>query len=133
MLIHVGNLDFLQMSVKDNIIPLHLFTVGSNDQPHLNRPVGLPYHQIFMATKGKGIFRIYGVGDFELFPGEVIIILKETGHEYFPVTQGWNLSFVGFDGQLADEILAQLNFKEAKKLSISHHKKIWEHIEQLWS
>ena len=121
------------MSVKDHVIPLHLFTIGSNDQPHLNRPVGLPYHQIFLTRKGKGIFRIFGVGDFELLPGEAIIILKETGHEYFPLTEEWDLSFVGFDGQLADEMLAQLKFKEVKKMPIHHHKVIWKDIEQMWA
>src|SRR5699024_1550691 len=129
----MDSLDFLQMPVKDNIIPLHLFTIGSNDQPHLNRPVGLPYHQIFMATKGKGIFRIFGVGDFELLSGEVIIIHKEAGHEYFPLTKVWELSFVGFDGNLASDILVQLNFKEVKKISIYHHKLFWKNIEELWA
>src|SRR5699024_1018466 len=104
------------------------------DQPHLNRPVGLPYHQLFLATKGKGIFRIFGAGDFELLPGEAIIILKGTGHEYYPVSKEvWKLGFVGFDGELADTMLSQLNLKEVKKLYVHAHSVIWENIEQLWS
>src|SRR5699024_407360 len=131
---HMNSLDFLQMPIKNTVIPLNLLTIGSNDQPHLNRPVGLPYHQLFLATKGKGIFRIFGAGDFELLPGEAIIILKGTGHEYYPVSKEvWKLGFVGFDGELADTMLSQLNLKEVKKLYVHAHSVIWENIEQLWS
>lgn len=129
----MDNLDFLQMPIKDNAIPLNLLTIGSNKQPHLNRPVGLPYHQIFLNTKGKGVFRIFGVGDFELLPGEVMLILKGTSHEYFPMPNTeWDLSFVGFDGELADDLLSHLSLKEGKKPFIHASPVIRKHIKQLW-
>ncbi|MBO0993242.1 AraC family transcriptional regulator [Bacillus sp. SD088] len=129
----MSSLYFQQMSIQEQVIPLHLVTIGSNNQPYLNRPVGLPYHQIFLATEGKGIFRLFGVGDFELLPGEVIIIPAGTSHEYFPLSRRtWELGFVGFDGKLADTVLGQLNFQETKKMTIRPFSVIWKNIEQLW-
>lgn len=126
-------LRFLQIPTINKIIPIHLITVGSNNQPYLNRPVGLPYHQIFIVTKGKGVFRIFGVGDVELVPGEAIIVLAGTSHEYFPLTKnGWELAYVGFDGQLANLILSQLNLNGEKKFTIQQYDIVWEHIEELW-
>src|SRR5699024_5416002 len=128
------DLSFIQMHIKEKIIPLKLVTIGSNNQPYINRPVGLPYHQIFLTMEGKGVFRLFVSGDIELAPHDAIIIPSGTSHEYFPSSKkAWHLGFAGFEGKLANSLLAQLNFKEMKKMSIHPFSVVWSTFEELWA
>lgn len=129
----MGTLHFLRSSINKEI-PLNLLTIGTNQQPYLKRTVGLPYHQIFLTVEGQGVFRLSGIGDFELLPGEVIIIPSRTSHEYFPLSNNsWELSYVGFDGNIADTILSQFKFNNTEKISSQPPSTIQEIIEQLWA
>src|SRR5699024_2272368 len=131
--IYMENLDFLKNPTNKHI-PLNLITIGNHQHSYLNRIVGQPYHQIFMTTSGKGIFRVPGIGDFELNLGDIIIVLAGTSHEYYSLSKvPWILSYIGFNGGISDSILAQLNFEKIKKIIIPESGQIRETIKPTWA
>src|SRR5699024_7555401 len=103
-----------------------------NQQPYINRSVGLHYHQIFITKEGTGVFRLFGKGDIRLQKGDIIIITAGTCHEYFPLAEEWHLGFIGFEGEIADILLKTLNFNRHKKISIDPITKIWKQLEEIW-
>src|SRR5699024_2843320 len=95
-------------------------TIGNHQHSYLNRIVGQPYHQIFMTTSGKGIFRVPGIGDFELNLGDIIIVLAGTSHEYYSLSKvPWILSYIGLNGGMSDSMRAELEYGKSEEVIIA--------------
>ncbi len=128
------SLDYIQLPAAAEKTPLNLITIGSNEQPYLNRPVGLPFHQFFLTTKGKGVFRLAGLGDFKQSIGDIMVVPSGYCHDYFPMdTSGWEVAFVGFRGALSHLLLSHFDLEKPRKLSATTYTSFAEEIGHLWS
>lgn len=79
---------------KDKELPLYVVTVGHYEQHKINRPYGIPHHQILLTVEGSGIMHI-DKKKFTLTPGSILITPPHTPQQYRPVNH-WTTMYITY-------------------------------------
>ncbi|WP_316009738.1 AraC family transcriptional regulator [Paenibacillus sp. 3LSP] len=104
---------------RNELLPLSVYTVGTEIQPPLTRMKGFSAHQLFLTISGTGQFRRLYVNKDKwdiLRPGQLLYIPAGCAHEYMPYGEGpW---FVGYVTLLENfgEVLNRWGFGDAPRL-----------------
>lgn len=105
--------------LHNELLPLSVYTVGTEIQPPLTRMKGYSAHQLFLTISGTGQFRRLYVNKNKwdiLRPGQLLYIPAGCAHEYMPYGEGpW---FVGYVTLLENfgEVLNRWGFGDAPRL-----------------
>lgn len=97
----------------NELLPLSVYTVGTEIQPPLTRMKGFSAHQLFLTLSGAGQFRRLNVDKDKwdiLQPGQLLFIPAGCAHEYMPYGESpW---FVGYVTLLENfgEVLSRWGF-----------------------
>ncbi|MGG1613583.1 helix-turn-helix domain-containing protein [Paenibacillus phoenicis] len=103
----------------NELLPLSVYTVGTEIQPPLTRMKGFSAHQLFLTISGTGQFRRLYVNKDKwdiLRPGQLLYIPAGCAHEYMPYgEEPW---FVGYVTLLENfgEVLSHWGFGDAPRL-----------------
>lgn len=92
-------------------LPLYVRCAGSHEQRAIDRlSNGYHAHQLFLARRGSGSFRIADGQEFGLSAGMALLMPAHTRHLYRPDSseETWKLGFIAFGGSVADVWLSQL-------------------------
>ncbi len=113
-------------------IPIILTMLGiSHHQEPVYRPRGLPVHQIFYCTAGKGEVLIDN-RKYVIEKNQCFFIMKDTTHEYHSVKgQDWVLDIVGFNGAIAPLLLRMLRLNKSGACLMRRIEVFEEHIDKL--
>lgn len=99
-------------SEKDKSLPIYLVSVGRfPGQNEVLRPVGMPFHQIFVVTAGRGTYTCAGK-TYSLLPGSCFYVPKGTAHHYYGTDEAFTTRWVAFDGENIAQVLAALGLDE---------------------
>ncbi len=106
------------MAVNQNIypygaqvrnMPVYLSGIGGSEyQYHVKRPEGYQWAQILYSAKGSGCLK---------FDNQALNVPEDSyfflpagyPHEYYPVTESWDVRWTAFDGYACSHILSELN------------------------
>lgn len=105
------------MAVNQNIypyneqvksLPLYLTGIGGSEyQYHVVRPEGYNWSQILFSAGGRGCLKYDGC-TVNLAGGDHFFLPAGYPHEYYPVTDSWDVRWVAFDGTAERELLTTL-------------------------
>ncbi len=105
------------MPVNQNIYPtnaqvrqLPIFLVGiggSEYQGHIHRPEGYYWNQLLYSAGGQGCLKIDST-TVNLSEGWFFFLPRGVSHEYYPVTESWEVRWVVFDGYACPQITKEL-------------------------
>ncbi|WP_059044559.1 helix-turn-helix domain-containing protein [Paenibacillus rubinfantis] len=103
----------------NEILPLTVYTVGTEIQPPLTRMKGFSAHQLFLTLSGAGQFRRLHVDKDKwdiLHPGQLLFIPAGCAHEYMPYgEQPWFVGYVTLLENFGD-VLSRWGFGDAPRL-----------------
>ncbi len=100
------------LTEKDKKLPVYLVSVGHYPgQDTVIRPNGMPFHQLFVVTHGKGVYTCAGK-TYALAPGTCFFVPKDTVHEYYGTDRTFTTRWVAFDGENALSLLEALGLGE---------------------
>lgn len=78
----------------DAKLPLYVVTVGHYSQGKINRPYGIPHHQILLTTEGSGSLHL-DKKKYILSPGSILITPPNTPQKYQPVNK-WTTMYITY-------------------------------------
>lgn len=100
------------LTERDKRLPIYLVSTGNfPGQDEVIRPVGMPFHQIFVVAAGRGTYTCAGK-TYPLEPGSCYFVPKDTVHEYRGTDETFTTRWVAFDGENISEILDALGLRE---------------------
>ena len=119
---------YVPYSTSDEDWGLYLLDIGKSRTPAgSNYPIGahppdyiinfnkgrvLSEYQILYIFEGEGEFESKAAGKIKVETGSVIILYPATWHRYRPIKEtGWLEAWIGFNGRIADQIIAKSSFK----------------------
>ena len=70
---------------------------GSSYQGHIDRPEGYQWHQILYSAGGRGCLVHDGMTE-EIGERTFIFLPAQAPHEYYPLTESWEVDWIAFDG-----------------------------------
>ncbi len=82
------------INADDAKLPLYVVTVGHYPQYKINRPFGIPHHQILLTTKGSGTLHL-DRKKYILSPGDILITPPNTPQKYQPVDE-WETMYITY-------------------------------------
>lgn len=124
---------FVTFPFSMEVIPLQMYTVGSNQQNTMIRPKGFSATQVFITLSGSGKIRINGKQDMIVKKHQAFIIFEGVPHEYFPLTEEpWILGFLSIRGASVSTLLSNFKFKNGDALHIHQVEKLWTVAEEIW-
>jgi len=89
-------------------LPLFLVGIGGSEfQGHVNRPEGYYWNQLLYSVKGQGCLKTE-TGTVTLSEGWYFFLPNGVPHEYYPVTETWEVRWVVFDGYAWPQITKEL-------------------------
>ncbi|WP_193747681.1 AraC family transcriptional regulator [Neobacillus niacini] len=116
-----------------DLIPLQVYSVGSDHQRATHRPVGFSATQVFITLSGSGRFRINENNDLVVKKNQALIIYEGVPHEYFPITEEpWIVGWISFRGASVSTMLTSMNFHNGELLLFNHFEQLWKLVEQIW-
>lgn len=94
-------------------LPVFLTGIGGTEyQEHIKRAgENSCWDQILYCIKGKGCLK-YGKETIDLIPGDVFLMPRYTGHEYFPYQKKWEVRWIVFDGSNIVNLMKELGLDE---------------------
>lgn len=96
--------DFPIISTESEL-PLYLVSVGMHElQPRIVREEGYSYPQILYCTKGSGVL-LTDNKKYEIKPYTAFFLPTGCPHEYYPVSDTWDIRWVVPSGYAAEDIL----------------------------
>lgn len=95
---------------RDQRLPLHLTSVGFNEQLVVSRENGFQGYHWLHTVEGCGEFAVNG-NAVKLAAGQGILLKPGVPHSYHPETESWTTWFLTFDGTLAGPITAALDLQ----------------------
>lgn len=99
-------------------LPFLITTIGSQEeQPALDRPGGLRFHQFLFVTHGEGSFRVDGQS-FCLFAGQALFTRKGIPLFYAPSRRNFGTAWLTFRGSGAEELLRYFQIPSYKVFAI---------------
>lgn len=119
---------FYDYPIKNKEVGLPLFpdNIGKHVcQPRTVRSGGFAHPQILYCTKGKGVLCIDGKS-IEIPPDTAFFLPSGYPHEYYPVTDNWDIHWVVPDGYACDDLLLYLGLDkpvvfEIKNMALIEH------------
>lgn len=89
-------------------LPIHLVGIGGSEyQGHVLRPDGYYWDQLLYSVKGQGCLK-YDNSTITLSEGYFFFLPRNYPHEYYPVSDTWEVRWVVFDGPSCPDILREL-------------------------
>lgn len=89
-------------------LPLFLVGIGGSEfQGHVSRPEGYYWNQLLYSVKGQGCLKTE-TGTVTLSEGWFFFLPNGVPHEYYPVTETWEVRWVVFDGYAWPQITKEL-------------------------
>lgn len=99
-------------------LPFLITTIGSQEeQPALDRPGGLRFHQFLFVTHGEGSFRVDGQS-FCLSAGQALFTRKDIPLFYAPSRRNFATAWLTFRGSGAEELLRYFQIPSYKVFAI---------------
>lgn len=93
-------LRFNSTPALSDLLPLTVYSAGTEIQPPLTRMIGLSAHQLFLTISGPGKFRRSGAEKDKwemLSGGDLLYIPADCAHEYMAVgKEPWHVAYVTF-------------------------------------
>ncbi|MDE5859765.1 MAG: AraC family transcriptional regulator [Oscillospiraceae bacterium] len=90
-------------------MPVYLTGIGGSEyQYYVKRPEGYHWSQILYSAKGIGCLK-YDSQTLNLTEGYYFFLPAGYPHEYFPVSDSWDVRWIAFDGYACGHILSELN------------------------
>lgn len=78
----------------------------------------LDEYQFVLISKGEGIFESKSAGKQKINEGDAFLIFPGEWHRYKPLTKtGWTEYWLGFSGELADELMKDFFFKKENPIA----------------
>lgn len=109
------------MAVNQNIyptnphvwqLPIYLVGIGGSEyQSHVHRPEGYCWSQLLYSVNGQGYLK-HGSSTIPLPAGCFFFLPCNIPHEYYPVTEKWEVRWVVFDGYACPQILKELGLTQ---------------------
>lgn len=94
-------------------LPIRLAGIGGSEyQSHVNRPDGYYWNQILHSVNGQGCLKTED-SSVSLPPGCYFFLPNNVPHEYYPVTDTWEVNWVVFDGPACPQIKKELGLTRA--------------------
>ena len=89
-------------------LPLYLVGIGGSEyQGHVNRPEGYYWNQLLYSVKGQGCLKTE-TNTVTLSEGWFFFLPNGIPHEYYPLTETWEVRWVVFDGYAWPQITKEL-------------------------
>lgn len=119
-----------------DLLPLTVYTAGTENQPPLTRMKGFSAHQLFLTVSGKGRFRQLGTAKDKwdmLNGGDLLYIPADCTHEYIPVgKEPWHVAYVTFLENFGDT-LNGWGFRDVPRLlKITDIPAFTSRIQEIW-
>ena len=93
-------------------LPIYLVGIGGSEyQGHIRRPDGYYWSQLLYCAGGQGRL-LSASGTVPLSEGCFFSLPSNCPHEYYPLTDKWDVRWVVFDGYACPQILQELNLTE---------------------
>lgn len=90
-------------------LPVYLVGIGGSEyQGHVNRPEGYYWNQLLYSVKGQGCLKTEA-GTITLPEGWFFFLPNNTPHEYYPLSERWEVHWVAFDGYAWPQITKELD------------------------
>ncbi|MHA6485460.1 helix-turn-helix domain-containing protein [Paenibacillus sp. strain BS8-2] len=120
-----------------DVLPLTVYTVGTENQHPITRMKGFSAHQLFLTVSGAGKFRRLGSDKDKrdtLSSGDLLFIPANYPHEYMQVSEEpWHVAYVTFVENFGGTI-AGWGFREAPRLfAISDIPAFTSRIRGIWT
>lgn len=95
-------------------LPVIVMGIGYEDnQPHVQRKDGFPMHQIFICKCGEGTLRVNDKTHI-ISKGTYFYLKANSPHEYYKISDKWEVRWISFSGNQIDDILTELKFDSTK-------------------
>lgn len=89
-------------------LPLYLVGIGGSEyQGHVHRPEGYYWNQLLYSVKGQGCLKT-DTNTITLSEGWFFFLPNNIPHEYYPITETWEVRWVVFDGYAWPQITKEL-------------------------
>ncbi len=90
-------------------LPIYLVGIGGSEyQEHVHRPEGYYWNQLLYSVKGQGCLKTE-TNTITLSEGWFFFLPNGVPHEYYPITETWEVRWVVFDGYTCSQITKELN------------------------
>lgn len=94
-------------------LPFYLTGVGCHYlQEHVNRDQGYPAFQWIQCHHGEGRLLLDG-NIYPVKPQQGIFLYPDIAHEYYGVTETWEVDWIGFDGQQVAPVIKTMGLGES--------------------
>ena len=101
-------------------LPLIVFGIGYEDnQPHVLRKEGFPLPQLFFCISGEGLLKTNNKTCC-IKEGNFFYLLPDIPHEYWRITEKWELYWIAFSGNAALPLLDTLELDRCKTGTFSN-------------
>lgn len=122
--------------VSDQHYPLSVNTIGLSEHRQRYVPGGYAADQLFFCYSGRGVYRFPDHAKHcVLGSNQWLIVPKHTTYEYESDTSVgtvWNLGYLALKGSRLDELFRHFHLPNFSVMTMTHHLKIWDLLEQLW-
>ena len=89
-------------------------------------------YQIVYITRGRGIFETAETGRIPINPGQIILLFPGVWHRYRPLKKtGWDESWIGFNGEVADRIMKGFFSRKKAVLSVGYDQELVDIIHSI--
>ena len=93
-------------------LPIYLVGIGGSEyQEHVHRPEGYNWNQLLYSIKGQGCLKTKN-STIPIPDGCFFYLPNNVPHEYFPVTETWEVRWVVFDGYACPQITKELGLTQ---------------------
>ena len=90
-------------------LPIYLVGIGGSEyQGHVHRPEGYYWNQLLYSAGGQGCLKTES-GTVTLSEGWFFFLPNGVPHEYYPLSEHWEVRWVAFDGYAWPQITKELN------------------------
>lgn len=105
-------------------LPIQVVGIGYEDnQPHVCRKDGFPLPQIFICISGEGILKVNDT-IYTITRGSFFFLAANTPHEYYSISDKWEVEWIVLSGNQTDNILAELRLDQTLVVKCNHIEKI---------
>ena len=82
-------------------------------------------YQLVYIMRGRGVFETKETGRVPINPGQVFFLFPGVWHRYRPLKKtGWDESWIGFSGEVADRIMGSFFSPEKPVLSVGYDQEL---------
>lgn len=117
--------------IQEQYLPLYLVCVGGwKHQIPIERPNGWPEFQWIQCLSGKGVLKLAGE-EHIVREGKGMLLFPNEYHEYYALSEPWEVRWFSFNGQQAGDLLRSLKLTRSQVLQLSDAGPILNKMNQL--